>query len=351
MKKAKKWMALFLSTLLLVSSCACSQESGGNSSSNGNGSSGSPEEQEELIPVTVSEFRGICWASTYLGYELGFFEDEGLDLEFMLYKDGPIAFQGMHAGDSDFCLLSIEPVMTAYDEGMESYVLLSNTNNRTYAFAATPDIKSVADLKGKTVFAGMPGSAPYSFVLSMLKSAGLGENDVSFVNMEYAAAIIALGEGQVDGIFYDIYNKPELLDAIPDANILVDCSDPATHEAMFGSQFCQTSIVTCTKKFAEENPEVVQKFVNASVRTFQWISEHTSEEMAAEMIPLFEGMTEEELAQKLETIKSSFSPTGEITEEGYSTVDQFCLEQGLISKDIPYGDIVATHFMNEALGK
>ena len=120
MKKAKKWMALFLSTLLLVSSCACSQESGGNSSSNGNGSSGSPEEQEELIPVTVSEFRGICWASAYLGYELGFFEDEGLDLEFMLYKDGPIAFQGMHAGDSDFCLLSIEPVMTAYDEGMES---------------------------------------------------------------------------------------------------------------------------------------------------------------------------------------------------------------------------------------
>lgn len=348
----KRISALFLTALLSLSLCACGQTGGSASSAGGtSGSAAGSNTQEELIPVTVSDFRGISWTSTYLGYELGFFEEEGLDLTFMLYKDGPIAFQGMHAGDSDFCLLSIEPVMTAYDQGMESYVLLSNTNNREYAFATTPDIKSVADLKGKTVFAGMPGSAPYSFVLSMLKSAGLSENDVSFVNLEYASAIIALGEGQVDGIFFQIYNLPALKEALPDANILVDCTDPETHEAMFGSPECQTSIVTCTKKFADENPEVVQKFVNASVRTFEWISEHTAEEMAAEMIPLFEGMSEEELAEKLEFLKSSFSPTGEITEEGYATVESFCLEQELISKEIPYEDIIATSFMDKALGK
>lgn len=364
--KLKKFLGLLMAAALLVSSVACSQSgqtsgssaqssSAGSSSASGSSSSsqsGSGSgQQEELIPVTVSDFRGISWASTYLGYKLGFFEEEGLDVEFILYKDGPIAFQGMHAGDSDFCLLSIEPVMTAYDQGMESYVLLSNTNNRTYAFASTPDIQSVADLKGKTIFAGMPGSAPYSFVLSMLASAGLSENDVTFINLDYASAIIALGEGQVDGIFFDIYNLPAVEEALPDANVLVNCGDPETHKAMFGSEYCQTQIVTCTKKFADENPEVVQKFVNASVKTFEWIQNHTSAEMAKEMISMFDGMTEEDLAQKLETIKSSFSPTGEITEEGYATVQSFCLEQGLITKEIPYEDFVASQFMDKALGK
>lgn len=50
------------------------------------------EDKKELTKVIVSEFRGICWASAYAAEQLGYFEEEGLDVEFMLYKDGPIAF-------------------------------------------------------------------------------------------------------------------------------------------------------------------------------------------------------------------------------------------------------------------
>ncbi|GEM_PF-346743 len=309
------------------------------------------KDKKELTKIVVSEFRGICWASAYAAEQLGYFEEEGLDVEFMLYKDGPIAFQGMHAGDSDFCLLSAEPVMTAYDEGMESYLLLTNTNRRTYAFAGAADIKTAADLKGKTIFAGMPGSAPYSFVLSMLKSAGLSENDVNFINLDYGSAIVALGEKQVDGIFFDVYNKAILEETVPDANILLDCTDTQTHEALYGSQFCQTSIVTCTKKFAEENPETVQAFVNASSRALKWISEHTSKELAELISPMYDSMTVDELTAKFECIKDTFSETGEIIPEGYETMESFCLDQGLIENSIPYEDIVASDFMDAAIEK
>ncbi len=105
-------------------------------------------EKKELTKVVVSEFRGLNWMSAYVANQLGYFEEEGLDVEFLIYKDGPIAFQGMHAGDSDFCMLSAEPVMRAYDEGMESYFVLTNTKNRTYAFATNPGIKDIKDLKG-----------------------------------------------------------------------------------------------------------------------------------------------------------------------------------------------------------
>ena len=60
-------------------------------------------EAKELKKIVISEFRGINWMSAYVADLLGYFEEEGLDAEFIIYKDGPIAFQGMHAGDSDFC--------------------------------------------------------------------------------------------------------------------------------------------------------------------------------------------------------------------------------------------------------
>ena len=342
----KVWSILLITAMIagVALLSACGGQNDGDGGDGGDGVSGA-----ELTEITVSEIRGISWASAYVAQSLGYFEDEGLDVEFVIYKDGPVAFQGMHAGDSQFCMLSAEPVMRAYDEGMESYMIMTNSNNRIYAFAARPEIKSAADLKGKTVFAGMPGSAPYSFVLSLLSEAGLSENDVNFLNMEYGAAIVSLSEGVVDGTFFDIYNKSELLAAVPEANILVDTTDPATHEKLYGSQLCDTTIVTCTKQFADENPETVQAFVNASVKGLKWIGEHSSAEIAELLIPMFEGMTEQQLADKLETIKSSFSATGAITEEGYQTVENFCLEQGLIQKPIGYQNIIPAQFVENAL--
>ncbi len=337
----KKIVSIILLTCMLFTmATGCTNKEGQASGENSN---------KELTKVTVSEFRGINWSSVYAADLLGYFEEEGLDVEYAIYKDGPIAFQGMHAGDSDFCLLSAEPVMRAFDEGMESYFVLTNTNNRTYAFASKPEIKDVKDLKGKTVFAGMPGSAPYSFVLSILSEAGMSENDVNFINMEYGAAIVALAEGQVDGIFFDIYNKKTLLEAVPGANILVDTTNPETHEKLYNTQFCQTTIITSTKKFVDENPEVVQKFVNANVKALKWISENSTEEIAKLLSPMFEGMTEQELADKFDAVKSSFSATGEINEEGYKSVEDFCYEQGLIKERIGFENIVAPQFVENAL--
>lgn len=62
------------------------------------------------------------YAAVHIADAMGYFEEQGLDVEFAVYGDGPVAFQGMHAGDSQFCMLSIEPVFRAFDEGLESKV-------------------------------------------------------------------------------------------------------------------------------------------------------------------------------------------------------------------------------------
>ncbi len=305
--------------------------------------------EKELTPITISEFRGISWIASYLAETLGFYKEEGLKANFVQYKDGPVAFQGMHAGDSDFSLLSAEPVMRAYDAGMESYFLFTNTKNRAYGFVVQPQYTKIEDLKGKTIFAGSPGSAPFSFVLSILKKAGMSENDVNFINMEYGATYGSFARKQLDAMFVDIYALGSLDKFTKEYTTLVDATIPQTHKELYGSEFCQTTIVTCTKKFAHENPEIVQAFVNANHKALVWMQNHSPEEIVDAVYPLFTGNTKEELLSEIKALKTSFSTSGEIYKEGYAPVEELCFTQGLINKRIPFEDIVASQFMKKAL--
>src|SRR6202023_4416949 len=59
-------------------------------------------------------------------------------------------------------------------------------------------IAKISDLKGKTVSASAPGTAPYFTLAWMLKKNGLTVKDVTIVTMEPAAAAQAFLAGQND---------------------------------------------------------------------------------------------------------------------------------------------------------
>ena len=318
----KKVIALALAGILGVSMVGCGQKEAQSS-------------EEGKTKITISEMRGESWIPVYAAEMLGYFEEEGLETEWVVFKDGPIAFQGMHAGDSDFCMLSTEPVLRAQDEGLESKIILSTVKSKQYIFATRPEIKDVTDLKGKAIFAGMPGSAPYSFVLSVLEEAGLGENDVEWINMEYGASLAALANGTLAGSFFDGIYINDLKDM--GANILVNTSDEATHVALYGTKYYESQMVTVTKKFAEENPKTVQKFVNAVKRAMQWQKDHSDKELAELVSPMFDNR---DMVEIVGILRSTLSNDGYFSKEGYEAIENFCLNQGLISKSIGYETII-----------
>jgi NitT/TauT family transport system substrate-binding protein len=302
-------------------------------------------EKTGLKKVVVAEIRGEFWLPVYLAYQLGYFKEEGLDVEFVKFKDGPIAFQGMHAGNAQFSLLSSEPVLRAYDQGKESKIILSALKNKPYMFVAKKEIKSVKALKGKVIFAGMPGSAPYSFAQSVLISAGLDpDKDVTWANMEYGASLGALEKGTVDAIYLRSTAKGEVKRI--GATILVDVTDPDQHKRLYGSDKYESTIATVTKDYAEKDPEIVQKFVNAVVKAIVWQSKNSDEAVAKMVAPLFEGVKID--AEFIGYLRPSLSTTGDISQEGYKTIEEFCLKTKIISKPLPYEKIIDTSYVTKA---
>lgn len=340
----KKILSILLTVTLLItllSGCGSKNTDKPQNTSNEQTASG------EKTKVVISEFRALGWLPAHVAYQNGYFEEEGLEVEFAVYGDGPVAFQGMHAGDSQFCLLSVEPVMRAYEEGLKSTFVAAVQNTRLYAFVGSKDITDVKQLKGKSIFAGAPGSAPYSFVSNILRNAGLKpESDVTFVNMQYGASMAALAQGTIAASYMNVDNRIEFEKI--NGNVLVDTINKETRKEVFGSELFEGEIITTTKKFAEENPETVQKFVNAIIKGSKWIQEHSDKEAAELVSPLFEGTPVDTLAKKISIFRQAYSPDGMISKEGYAAVEKFAMGTGIIKQQIGYENIVNMSFVEKA---
>ncbi|MDX9917620.1 MAG: ABC transporter substrate-binding protein [Gudongella sp.] len=332
----KKIFMLFLVLVMVLSfATACSK-----APDNTNGGT------DKTTKIIISEMRGESWLPVYVAEMLGYFEEEGLETEFVVFKDGPIAFQGMHAGDSQFCMLSTEPVLRAFEEGLESTIILPTVRSKQYMFATNSEIKNLEELKGKAIFGGMPGSAPYSFVASVLAESGLSVNDVEWINIEYGAALAALKQGTISAAYFDGIYIDKLGEI--NANIVVNTMDPEQHKAIYGTEFYESQMVTVTKKYAEENPETVQKFVNAVMRAIEWQNGKTNEEIAEVAQPMFEGL---DMVEVITILRDSLTTDGNYSREGYNAIEEFCLEQGIIQEPIGYDNIIDMSYVENAREK
>lgn len=300
-----------------------------------------------LTPLTVAELRSEFWLPAYLAETLGYYKEEGLKVTFVTTKDGPVAFQGMHAGSADLTMLSTEPVLRAQAKGLESLIIMALLTNKPYMFVGAPGITSVKQLKGKTIFAGAPGSAPHSFALSILAKEGMKDTDVNWAQMDYGASLAALEKGHIDGCYMRSTAKKEI--AAIGANVLVDVSDPQQHQAVYGTPRYESTIVTGTKKFVRENPETIQKFANAVVRAMIWLNQNSDQAAAEKALPMFPAGNM--AAHAIGFLRPSLSVDGLISPEGHATIVSFCRAEKIIDRDIPFDEINDMSFVKKAYEK
>ena len=115
------------------------------------------------------------------------------------------------------------------------------------------DIAKIADLKGKTVAASAPGTAPYSTLAWFLKKNGLSVKDVKVVNLEPGPAAQAFVAGQNDAAMtYEPYlstvrNNPKA------GKIIATTLDYPMVMDTFG----------CTPKFLADHPDAAKALADS----------------------------------------------------------------------------------------
>lgn len=151
---------------------------------------------------------------TYYGYGgvLGQYikNKAGIDVTVVSTDGSKANIQGIAAGD--YQLGTVQSDVMAYGwEGSRSFekdgkvdsfrVVAGLYAESVQLVTMDPEIKTVADLKGKSVSIGAPASGVYFNAIDVLNAAGLSESDIKAQYQSFADSADALKDGKIDAAF------------------------------------------------------------------------------------------------------------------------------------------------------
>jgi NitT/TauT family transport system substrate-binding protein len=217
--------------------------------------------QETKVTVAISGWTGF--APLTLAKEAGLFKKQGLDVTIkkIPQKDRHLAIA---SGDVQCAATTVETWIVWNANGVATTQIFQlDKSYGADGMVVKPNIQKIADLKGKTVAASAPGTAPYFTLAWFLKKNGLSLKDVNIVNLEPQAAANAFiaGNAQLDaGMTYEPYLSA--VRAKPEAGkIIATTLDYPMVMDTFG----------CTPKFLADNPKAAQGLTNGYFEALEMI--------------------------------------------------------------------------------
>ena len=213
----------------------------------------SAQAQETKITLGMSGWTGF--APLTLAREAGIFKKNGLDVTIkkIPQKDRHLAIA---SGDVQCAATTVETWIVWNANGVATTQIFQlDKSYGADGMVVKPNIAKISDLKGKTVAASAPGTAPWFTLAWMLKKNGLSPKDVKIVNLEPQAAANAMIAG-TDGIDAAMTYEPYLgaVRAKPEAGKII--ATTLDYPMIMDT-------VGCTPKFLADNPKAAKALADS----------------------------------------------------------------------------------------
>jgi len=138
--------------------------------------------QSEPVRVLYYPPWNISKLPMYLAREMGIFERNGLKIAWTDPGSNDKLLAALKKGEADIAVVSANHVIQNNATGGPAMILVGNTGYNYSVFLAAASIKSAADLKGKKVGTGEPGSTPDQLTRLALRKLGIDpDKDVTLV--------------------------------------------------------------------------------------------------------------------------------------------------------------------------
>ena len=186
----------------------------------------------------------------------GFYAKEGLKVEVVSMEGGSRGVQVLLSGEIQGMHVGVAPVIQANRAGADIRAITSTANTIPITIFTKPEIRSAADLKGKSVGISAFGSETDIAISLALKKLGLDRKDVTILQIGGSSQrYAALAAGRIDAV-------PLLEPSITMAkekgfNPILDLAAQKT-PWIFDS-------VVVTRSYMQQNGETLTRFVRAYV--------------------------------------------------------------------------------------
>lgn len=265
----------------------------------------------EPVKVTLSGHPAPHSMPLYIGIDKGWFAEEGLDVDTLVYISGPPQMEAVPSGAWQVGCAGMPATITGvlgFNNAVLGFSTWDHPAQTLYArpdspiaqsgkghFPNHPEIYGTADDYRGARILGTRGTLGHLQAMATLDAVGLTEEDVEIIHMEIPAAFQAFKAGEGDAII--LWSTFAAL-AEEEGWVQISSAEKAG--------FPVPSVIQATE--SAQDPEVIQKIMNVWVRAMFWYQENKKE--AAELY--------HEICQ----------------EEGINATPEFCLET-INMHDIP----------------
>ena len=275
------------------------------------------------IRIMVGGVEKLIYLPTMLAQQLGYFNDEGLDVEILSQPAGINSEDQLLAG-------AVQGVVGFYDHTIdlqskgsfvESVVLLGRAPGEVELVATrrAGAIKSPADWKGRTLGVTGLGSSTYFLTEFIAVKNGLKPGDVSLLPVGGGETFVAaLEQGKIDGGMTTEPTASRLL-ASGEAKILIDMRTLDETKKALGGTYPAASLYM-QSAYVEVHRDIVQRLANAFVRALRFIATHSAGEIADKMPVSYYAGNRALYVRALAEDKSTFTVDGRMPTHGPETV-------------------------------
>jgi NitT/TauT family transport system substrate-binding protein len=276
----------------------------------------------DKVTIMVGGYEKQIYLPAKLTESLGYFKDEGLEVEILNEGAGVDAENELLAG-------AVQAVVGFYDhcvdlqakgKFVESVVQLSQAPGEVELVSSKyPDVKSMADLKGKTLGVTGLGSSTNFLTQYLMVKNGVKLGD--FTSVPVGAGQTFIAAIQQDKIQAGMTTEPTISRLLKtgEARVLIDMRTIEGTKQALGGTYPAASLYMQTA-WVEKNKPVVQKLANAFVKTLKFINTHSAAEIANKMPKDFYAGDSEMYVSALADGKAMFTPDGVMPEGGPETV-------------------------------
>jgi NitT/TauT family transport system substrate-binding protein len=137
----------------------------------------SPAHAQTTLNMAVVS-RTVFYLPAWLAEKKGFFKAEGLDVKMKVYDSSDPIFVDLRKGDQQIAVASIESVIAEAYKGGKLKIVAGSAKRPPHFIIAQPEIKTLADLKGKTIGVVSMHEGTTFFIADIAKAGGFALADV-----------------------------------------------------------------------------------------------------------------------------------------------------------------------------
>ena len=300
------------------------------------------DNNKSLKKITVAEVaHSIFYAPMYATDSLGYFEEEGLDVDIVLTSGADAVAAAVISGDAQIGFCGSEQSIYIYNAGSDDYLInFAGLTKRDGSFIVSREKKEfkVEDLTGKHIIAGRQGGMPAMTLAYTLKEHGININDLNFdTSVAFASMSGAFigGTGDYVSLF-----EPTALDIEKQGYGYVVAS-----LGKLGGEVPYTTF-SMKKSYFDKNKDIAKKFTKAIQKGLDYTFSHSDKEIAVLISKYFPDTNIEDLDEVVKRYREadSWYTTTYITEEGFNRVQDIMKNSNELDKKAPYDKLVNNEY-------